>query len=62
MNNAYAFLGVKVDAEAAQAIFNSTDKDKDGFITYQEYFTYMVKHIIKPKPVPVPVPAPVVTT
>lgn len=62
MNNAYAFLGVKVDAEAATAIFKSTDKDNDGFITYQEYFQYMVKHIIQPKHKPEPLPVPATTT
>jgi Ca2+-binding EF-hand superfamily protein len=49
MNHAYSFLGVKVDNEGAKMIFNDTDKDKDGAITYEEYFSFVQKYIIKPQ-------------
>ena len=50
MNQAYAFLGVKVDDEGCKAIFNDADTDKDGVISYEEYFSFVHKHILKPKP------------
>lgn len=52
MKNAYKFLGVNVDADAATSIFNMTDQDKDGWITYQEYFSFMHTHILKIKLTP----------
>jgi len=47
MNNAYSFLGIKVNTETATQIFNDADKDKDGFITYKEYFEFMKACIAK---------------
>lgn len=38
-NEALAFLGVKCPEETAKNIFVRTDKDKDGKITYAEYFS-----------------------
>jgi Ca2+-binding EF-hand superfamily protein len=50
MNRAYAFLGVKVDDQGCKAIFDDADSDKDGIISYEEYFSFVHKHILKPKP------------
>ena len=38
VTNAYKFLDVTVHPEITQYIFNSIDTDRDGFITYVEYF------------------------
>lgn len=55
MNNAYSFLKVRVDDEAAKAIFEATDTDNDGLITYQEYFGFVVRHLVVPRtPLKVP--------
>lgn len=45
VNNAYAFLGVKMDMALAEAVFKEADKDHDGYITYVEYFQYIEKCI-----------------
>jgi hypothetical protein len=49
MNHAYSFLGVKVDDHGAKLIFDDADKDKDGAITYEEYFSFVRQHILKPE-------------
>lgn len=49
LKNAYEFLSIKIDPEAAEAIFNNTDSDKDGWITYKEYFSFIQAHIMKIK-------------
>jgi Ca2+-binding EF-hand superfamily protein len=49
MNHAFSFLGVKVDDDGAKAIFMDADHDHDGIITYEEYFSSVQKHILKPE-------------
>jgi Ca2+-binding EF-hand superfamily protein len=61
MNQAYAFLGVKVDDKGCKAIFDDADTDKDGIITYEEYFSFVHKHILKPRPADVVVAVPTIT-
>ena len=51
MNHAYSFLGVKVEDEGAKLIFDDADKDHDGIISYEEYFSFVEKHILKPQKV-----------
>lgn len=48
-NNAWKFLQVKVPQEVTRQIFNDADKDRDGLITYVEYFQFIEKHICKTK-------------
>lgn len=50
LRNAYEFLGVSIDDEGATAIFNNSDEDKDGWITYKEYFSFVQTYIMKLKP------------
>ena len=40
LNEAYEFLGVHVDEVVVAEIFNNVDGDKDGLITYAEYFGF----------------------
>jgi hypothetical protein len=40
-NNAWKFLKVSVPSETAKEIFNDADKDRDGLITYVEYFQFI---------------------
>jgi hypothetical protein len=47
MDNAYAFLGVKLSPDVAQQIFQETDTDKDNLITYVEYFQIIEKYVCK---------------
>lgn len=49
MNHAYSFLGVKVDNEGAKKIFQDADRDRDGKISYEDYFSFVEKYILKPK-------------
>lgn len=39
--NAWKFLKVSVQSSTARAIFNDADKNKDGLITYVEYFQFI---------------------
>lgn len=48
LNEAYAFLGVKVDAETARLVFEASDTDRDGLITYEEYFKFIETAICRP--------------
>lgn len=47
MNNAYHFLNEICPPEVAHGIFTETDKDKDGLITYVEYFQIIDQYICK---------------
>lgn len=47
MNNAYRFLGVCCPPEVALFVFEQEDKDKDGFLTYVEYFNVIQKYVCK---------------
>lgn len=47
--NAWKFLKVSVQSSTARAIFNDADKNKDGLITYVEYFQFIQKHICQTK-------------
>ena len=38
-------MKVSIPSETAKEIFNDADKDKDGLITYVEYFQFIEKHI-----------------
>jgi Ca2+-binding EF-hand superfamily protein len=49
MNHAYSFLGITVDPIGATHIFNDADQDRDGKISYEEYFSFVQKHILKPE-------------
>jgi hypothetical protein len=59
INSAYKFLGVVCPPEVASYIFQSVDADKDGYITYVEYFKVIELYVCKSdKPVPLPKPIP----
>lgn len=58
MNHAYSFLGVIVDNEGAKKIFHDADKDRDGKISYEDYFSFVEKYILKPKKLVVAVEEP----
>lgn len=45
MNYAYNFLKVQVPKQVTDTIFQETDTDKDGLITYVEYFQIIDKYI-----------------
>ena len=45
LNNAYAFLDVSCSKDLATQIFNDADKDRDGLITYVEYFQVIDKYV-----------------
>lgn len=47
--NAWKFLGISCPNDAAQDIFREADKDKDGLITYVEYFQFIEKFICQTK-------------
>ena len=40
-NNAWKFLKVSIPNQIAQQIFGEADKDRDGLITYVEYFQFI---------------------
>jgi hypothetical protein len=42
-------LKITVPSAAARDIFNDADKDRDGLITYVEYFQFIEKHICRTK-------------
>jgi Ca2+-binding EF-hand superfamily protein len=48
-NNAWKFLKVSIPSGTAKEIFNDADKDRDGLITYVEYFQFIEKHICQTK-------------
>ncbi len=48
-NNAWKFLKVTIPSATAKDIFNEADKDKDGLITYVEYFQFIEKYICQTK-------------
>lgn len=48
-NNAWKFLKVSVPSGTIREIFNDADKDRDGLITYVEYFQFIEKHICQTK-------------
>jgi Ca2+-binding EF-hand superfamily protein len=48
-NNAWKFLKVTIPSGTAKEIFNDADKDRDGLITYVEYFQFIEKHICQSK-------------
>jgi Ca2+-binding EF-hand superfamily protein len=48
LDDAYHFLGVKVDNETARRVFEQSDTDRDGLITYQEYFKFIETAICRP--------------
>ena len=50
LNLAYAFLSIEVDEKVIPEIFALVDKDKDGLITYPEYFTFTDLYILETKP------------
>lgn len=50
LNSAYSFLGVVVDAEQANSIFQQADTDRDGLITYVQYFTYIDQYLARANP------------
>jgi hypothetical protein len=55
LDKAYAFLGVRVGAHEGDALFKGIDSDRDGFITYVEYFTFIDQYLCKYKhPVGIP--------
>lgn len=41
LNAAFGFLGVRVDQPAASEAFAMADTDRDGFISYSEYFKFV---------------------
>ena len=49
INNAYKFLGVAANADLADSVFKEADKDKDGLITYVEYFQFIEKYVCQTK-------------
>lgn len=49
VNKAYEFLKVKMDLGLAESVFNEADKDKDGLITYVEYFQFIEKCVCQTK-------------
>jgi Ca2+-binding EF-hand superfamily protein len=56
INLAYDFLKVGIAPDVAEQIFNDVDKDKDGLITYGEYFQIIQKYICLPKTGQQPLP------
>lgn len=48
MNNAYKFLEVECPSQVSRGIFTETDQDRDGLITYVEYFKVIDKYICRP--------------
>lgn len=48
LDDAYAFLEVRVDSETARRVFEQADADRDGLITYQEYFKFIETAICRP--------------
>jgi len=50
LNRAYKFLGVAVDTATATAIFREADKDRDGYITYTEYFNFIDLYLCRAHP------------
>lgn len=50
LNSAYSFLGFAVDAQQADSIFQQADSDRDGLITYVEYFTYIDQYLARQSP------------
>lgn len=55
INQAYKFLGVGIPGDVSEQMFNSVDGDKDGLITYVEYFKVIEQYLCiddKPKPIP----------
>ena len=59
INLAYDFLKVKIDPDVAGQIFNEVDKDKDGLITYGEYFQVIEQYFCITKPSGPQAPPPV---
>lgn len=47
MNDAYSFLKVDVENGMAREVFKVFDQDKDTYITYVEYFSFIDKFICK---------------
>lgn len=45
LNAAYAFLGIVITAQQADTIFQQADSDRDGLITYVQYFDYIDKFL-----------------
>jgi Ca2+-binding EF-hand superfamily protein len=60
LDDAYHFLGVKVDNETARRVFEQSDTDRDGLITYQEYFKFIETAICRPSGSKPEAPKPVV--
>lgn len=50
INRAYKFLGVTVDAATATAVFREADANRDGYITYPEYFAFIESYVCKAHP------------
>jgi len=49
LNSAVKFLNVPISKEICTEIFTNTDTDKDGLITYVEYFKAIEIYICKNK-------------
>lgn len=50
LNTAYEFLNVEVDERVISEIFDNVDKDKDGLVTYAEYFGFTDAYLLDTKP------------
>ena len=51
LNLAYAFLNIQVDDSVIPEIFNAVDTDRDGLVTYPEYFGFTDVYVLETKPV-----------
>jgi Ca2+-binding EF-hand superfamily protein len=47
LHEAYRFLGVTVDETTARKVFEQADTDRDGLITYVEYFKFIENAICR---------------
>lgn len=58
INLAYKFLGVTCPQDVASFMFKNTDADKDGYITYVEYFKLIEIYVCKGSKAVTPTPPP----
>jgi len=47
LNDAYKFLGVVAPVDVSEYVFKNTDTDKDGLITYVQYFQIIETYVCK---------------
>lgn len=45
LEEAFRFLGVVVPGDAVNEIFRVTDTDRDGFVSYEEYFRFVETYV-----------------